>query len=116
MDIGRTSLRIVVGSLFIGHGTQKLFGWFGGHGLEGTGGMMEKLGMRPARRHALLVGTAESGGGALLALGAMTPLATAMLTGSMTTAIRKVHWANGPWITSGGWEYNGVLIAALIGL
>jgi putative oxidoreductase len=109
-------MRVLIGGLFIGHGTQKLFGWFGGHGLEGTGGMMEKLGMRPARRHALLVGAAESGGGALLALGALTPLATAMLTGSMTTAIRKVHWANGPWVTGGGWEYNAVLIAALTAL
>jgi putative oxidoreductase len=109
-------MRALIGGLFIGHGTQKLFGWFGGHGLEGTSGMMEKLGMRPARRHALLAGGAEAGGGALLAAGALTPFATAMLTGTMTTAVRKVHWANGPWVTSGGWEYNGVLIAALTAL
>ena len=116
MKLGAPLMRTLIGGLFIGHGTQKLFGWFGGHGLEGTSGMMEKLGMRPARRHALLVGGAEAGGGALLAFGALTPLATAMLTGSMTTAIRKVHWANGPWVTGGGWEYNGVLIAALTAL
>jgi putative oxidoreductase len=113
MKLGAFLMRALIGGLFVGHGTQKLFGWFGGHGLEGTSGVMEKLGMRPPRRHALLVGTAEAGGGALLALGALTPLATAMLTGSMTTAIREVHWANGPWVTGGGWEYNAVLIAAL---
>jgi putative oxidoreductase len=116
MKLGAPLMRVLVGGLFIGHGTQKLFGWFGGSGLEGTGAMMEKLGMRPPRRHALLSGVAEAGGGALLALGALTPLATAMLTGSMTTAIRKVHWANGPWITQRGWEYNAVLIAAVTAL
>jgi putative oxidoreductase len=113
MKLGAPVMRGLIGGLFIGHGTQKLFGWFDGPGLGGVTGMMEKLEMRPPRRHALLVGAAETGGGALLALGALTPLATAMLTGSMTTAIRKVHWANGPWVTGGGWEYNGVLIAAL---
>jgi putative oxidoreductase len=91
MKLAAPLMRSLIGALFIGHGTQKLFGWFGGPGIAGTSGMMEKLGMRPARRHALLAGAAEAGGGALLALGAMTPLATAMLTGSMTTAIRKVH-------------------------
>ena len=116
MKLGAPVLRGVIGGLFIGHGTQKLFGWFGGPGLTGTTGMMEKLGMRPPRRHALLVGAGEAGGGALLALGALTPLATAVLTGSMTTAIRKVHAANGPWVTQRGWEYNAVLIAALTAL
>jgi putative oxidoreductase len=109
-------MRGLIGGLFIGHGTQKLFGWFGGHGLDGTAGMMEKLEMRPPRRHALLAGAAEAGGGALLALGALTPLATTALTGVMTTAIRKVHAPNGPWVTKGGWEYNAVLIAALAAL
>jgi putative oxidoreductase len=109
-------MRGLIGALFVGHGTQKLFGWFDGPGLDGTSGMMEKLGMRPPRRHAVLAGAAEAGGGALLALGAMTPLATMLLTGSMTTAIRKVHGPKGPWITGGGWEYNAVLIAALTAL
>jgi putative oxidoreductase len=116
MRLGAPVLRALMGGLFIGHGTQKLFGWFNGPGLEGFSGMMEKMQMRPARRHALLAGGAEAGGGALLALGALTPLATAMLTGSMTTAIRKVHAPNGPWVTSGGWEYNAVLVAALMAL
>jgi putative oxidoreductase len=116
MRLGRLALRGLVGGLFVGHGTQKLFGWFGGPGLDGASGMMEKLDLRPPRRHAMLAGGAETIGGALLALGALTPLSTAMLTGSMVTAIRKVHAPNGPWITGGGWEYNAVLIAALTAL
>jgi putative oxidoreductase len=116
MRLGALVLRGTIGSLFVGHGTQKLFGWFGGPGLDGVTGMMEKLELRPPRRHALLVGLSETVGGALLAAGAFTPVATAMLTGSMTTAIRKVHISKGPWNTSGGYEYNAVLIAALAGL
>jgi putative oxidoreductase len=109
-------MRALIGGLFIGHGTQKLLGWFGGSGLDATAETMGKLGMRPPRRHALIAGAAETGGGALLATGTLTPLATTMLTSTMTTAVRKVHWAKGPWVTQGGWEYNGVLIAALTAL
>jgi putative oxidoreductase len=109
-------MRGLIGGLFIGHGTQKLLGWFDGPGLEGTAGMMGHLGMRPPRRHALIAGAAETGGGMLLALGALTPLATTTLTSVMTTAIRKVHAPKGPWVTQGGWEYNAVLIAALTAL
>jgi putative oxidoreductase len=116
MKLGAPLMRTLIGGLFVGHGTQKLFGWFGGPGLEGASGMMEHLDMRPPRRHALLAGAAEAGGGALLALGALTPFATMFLTSSMTTAIRKVHAANGPWVTGGGWEYNAVLIAAFTAL
>jgi putative oxidoreductase len=113
MKLGALVLRGTIGPLFVGHGTQKLFGWFGGPGLEGVSGMMESLELRPARRHALLASVAETLGGVLLTAGAFTPLATSMLTGSMTTAIRKVHGTKGPWVTGGGWEYNAVLIAAL---
>jgi putative oxidoreductase len=116
MKFAAPLMRALIGGLFVGHGTQKLLGWFDGPGLEGTTGMMDTLGMRPARRHALLAGAAEAGGGALLAAGALTPVATMMVTGSMTTAIRKVHRSKGPWVTQGGWEYNAVLIAALTAL
>jgi putative oxidoreductase len=71
------------------------------------------MGMRPGRRHAIAGGGAEALGGALLTLGALTPVAAGLLTGVMTTAIRKVHAKNGPWVTKGGWEYNAVLIAAV---
>ena len=116
MRLGAFALRGLIGGLFVGHGTQKLFGWFDGPGLEGTGGMMEKLEMRPPRRHAVIAGAAETTGGTLLALGALTPVATTLLTSTMTTAIRKVHAPNGPWVTGGGWEYNAVLIAAVTAL
>jgi putative oxidoreductase len=105
--------RLVLGGLFVGHGTQKLLGWFGGHGLDGTAGFFESLGMRPGRQHAIAAGTAETCGGALLALGLATPAAAAAITGVMTTAIRTVHAPNGPWVTDGGWEYPAVIIATV---
>jgi putative oxidoreductase len=111
MDTGRLIARATIGGIFVGHGTQKLFGWFGGPGLEGTAQMMESLELRPGHHQALAASLAETAGGALLALGALTPLAAAMLTGSMATAIRKVHVDNGFWITDGGYEYNLALIA-----
>ena len=116
MDLGRTALRLVVGPLFVGHGTQKLFGWFGGHGLEGTGAFFEKLGLRPGKRQAAAAGTAEALGGALLTLGAVTPVAAGLITGTMITAMRKVHISKGPWVTHGGYEYNLTLIAAVLAL
>jgi putative oxidoreductase len=116
MNIGRVLARMTIGGLFIGHGTQKLFGWFEGPDLEGTAGMMEKLDMRPARRNALAAGVSETAGGALLAAGALMPVAAAMLTGTMTTAIRKVHLDKGVWNTGGGYEFNLALVAAAIAL
>jgi putative oxidoreductase len=111
MNVGRLLLRGVVGPLFVGHGTQKLFGWFGGHGPDATAGFFEKLGLRPGKRHATAAGWSEAAGGALLTLGAFTPVAQAMITGTMVTAIRKVHAPNGPWVTANGYEYNLTLIA-----
>jgi putative oxidoreductase len=113
MGLGTTAIRGTLGPLFVGHGTQKLFGWFDGHGLEATAGGFESMGLRPGKRHAIAAGAAEAAGGALLTLGAFTPLAAGMITGAMVTAIRKVHAKNGPWVTSGGWEYNAVIIAAM---
>lgn len=116
MKLGLTVLRVVIGTLFFGHGTQKLFGWFGGHGIEGTAGFFESLGLKPGRRHATAAGAAEAGGGALVALGFLTPAAAAALIGVMSTAIEKVHMKNGPWVTNGGYEYNLVLIAIMVAL
>jgi putative oxidoreductase len=114
--MGRLLARAAIGGLFIGHGTQKLFGWFGGHGPDGTGKFFESLGLRPGKRNALAAGGVEAGGGALLAAGFLTPVASAGLIATMFTAIRKVHGKNGPWSTDGGWEYNAVLIAALLAI
>jgi putative oxidoreductase len=116
MKIGRLLLRLTVGGFFFGHGTQKLFGWFGGHGIEPTAQMFEGLGMRPGRRNAIAAGAAEAGGGAALALGVATPLAAGAITSVMLTAIHRVHLKNGPWVTNGGYEYNAVLIAAVLAL
>ena len=116
LSLGRLVLRAAIGGLFIGHGTQKLFGWFGGGGLEATGEGFAAIGLVPGRRNALVAGLAESGGGALLALGLATPLAETALISVMLTAIRTVHWKNGPWATNGGYEYNLVLVSALLGL
>jgi putative oxidoreductase len=113
MRVGLFVLRLLIGGLFVGHGTQKLFGWFGGGGLDATAASFESLDMRPGRRHAASAGVTETVGGTLLALGLATPLAAASLIGVMTTAIRKVHLQNGVWASGGGYEYNAVLIAAL---
>jgi putative oxidoreductase len=112
MKLGLAAVRVVVGLLFFGHGAQKLFGWFGGHGLEATGGFFEQIGLKPGRRTALAAGASEAGGGALLALGFLTPLASSALIGVMTQAIRTVHAPKGVWNQNGGFEYNAVLIAA----
>ncbi len=116
MKIGRLLLRLTVGGFFFGHGTQKLFGWFGGNGLEATAQGFEHIGLRSGRRNAIAAGAAEAGGGALLATAVATPLAASVLTATMLTAIRTVHAKNGPWVTNGGYEYNVVLIAAVLAL
>jgi putative oxidoreductase len=114
MKIARLLARLFIGGMFIGHGTQKLFGWFGGPGIEGTTGMMEKLELAPPRANAYAASLSETLGGAAIALGAATPLAAASLIGTMTTAIRTVHLKNGFWSTGGGYEYNLTIIAALL--
>jgi putative oxidoreductase len=116
MKFGRLILRLIVGGYFVGHGTQKLFGWFGGYGPEGTGQFFESIGLRPGKRHAVAAGAAEAGGGALLLAGAATPVAASVLTATMLTAINRVHLKNGPWVSNQGYEYNLVLIAVAIAL
>ena len=88
-----------------GHGAQKLFGWFGGYGVDGTGGFMESLGLRPGRRWAILAGTGEFGGGILTALGMFGPVGPLGIVGSMLMAIFKVHWNKPIWVTAGGSEF-----------
>lgn len=112
MDLALLVLRLAVGLLFVGHGAQKLFGAFGGAGIDGTAATFDKIGLRPARVHATAAGCAELGGGLLLVLGLLTPLAAATITAVMVTAIVTVHARNGVWNTEKGFEYNLVLIAA----
>ena len=116
MRLGIAVLRVVVGVLFMGHGLQKLAGWFGGGGLEGTGRFFEKLRLGPGRAQAAAAGVSETTGGALLTLGLLTPVSAAMLTGVMAVAIAKVHAQNGPWVADNGYEYNLVLISAVFAI
>lgn len=111
MDLALLVLRLVVGLFFVGHGAQKLFGAFGGHGVQGTSQFFESIGMRPGKRNALAAGWAEFLGGALLAFGLLSPLAALLIIAVMTTAILTVHLKNGPWVTDSGFEYNLVLMA-----
>ena len=104
MNVGLLILRVVVGLLLVGHGTQKLFGWFGGHGPEGTGQFFHNIGFRPGKPMAILAGLGEAGGGALVALGFLTPLGAAAVVGTMLNATLSVHRGKGPWTTDGGWE------------
>jgi len=97
-------VRVVQGSLMAGHGAQKLFGSFGGPGLEGTSGFMEMLGMRPGRPWAYMAGLSEFAGGVLTALGLLNPLGPLGVIGSMSMATRKAHWGKPIWVTEGGAE------------
>ena len=109
MDIGLLLLRLTVGLTLATHGTQKLFGWFGGPGLNATGQFFEIIGFLPGRRQALLAGLAETGGGLLLAVGLVTPVAAAIVFSVMLVAAVSVHIKKGFFITNGGYEYTLVL-------
>ncbi|MCI3920039.1 DoxX family protein [Paenibacillus sp. TRM 82003] len=115
-DLGLLLIRVIIGVAFIGHGAQKLFGWFGGYGPKGTGGWFESIGMKPGVVVAVLAGTVELVGGLLFALGLFTPVAALLLAGTMVVAIVKVHGKNGFWATANGYELNLVLLAVFVGL
>jgi putative oxidoreductase len=115
LGMGLLLVRLVVGILFMGHGAQKLFGWFGGYGPKGTGGWMESIGIKPGVAMAVLAGLMELVGGVLFALGWLTPLAAVLITLTMLAAIFKVHGKNGIWATANGYEYPLVIIAVAIG-
>src|SRR5215204_2984163 len=104
-------VRVVQGSLMAGHGAQKLFGSFGGPGLEGTSGFMEMLGMRPGRPWAYMAGLSEFGGGVLTALGLLKPLGPLGVIGAMAMATKKAHWDKPIWVTEGGAELPVLNIA-----
>jgi putative oxidoreductase len=116
MEIGLLLIRVVVGGLLAAHGAQKLFGWFGGHGLRGTGGFLEQLNMRPGRHMAIAAGSAEFFGGALLAIGLVTPLAAVLIGSVMLVATLTAHAGKGPFATNGGWELPAINAAVAIGL
>ena len=112
MSYGILVLRVVLGSIMAAHGAQKLFGWFGGGGPVGTAGSLGQLRFRAPLSMALAAGTAELGGGLLLAAGLLTPLAALAITVVMLNAIATVHWRNGFWNTKGGYEFNLLVLAS----
>lgn len=116
-DLGLLLLRVGTGSVLAAHGAQKLFGWFGGGGIEGTSKAMEAMGFRPGRHSAVAAGLGEAGGGTLLMLGLATPAAGAVAAGAMAGAV-AVHAPAGFFNQSGGFEYPAFLgfTAAAIGL
>jgi putative oxidoreductase len=116
MSLGLLVIRVAVGLLFVGHGAQKLFGAFGGHGPEGTGAFFESQGIRPGRLMALAAGASELVGGALFAAGLLMPVGAALISATMITAMLTVHAGRGLWVTEGGVEYNLVLLAAAFGV
>jgi putative oxidoreductase len=103
-DTGILLVRIVLGLIFMAHGAQKLFGWFGGYGIKGTGGFFETLGFRPGPLFAFLAGVGEFGGGLLIALGLGGPLGAVLATATMIVAIFSVHIQKGFFVQNGGYE------------
>ena len=116
MALGLLLIRLVVGLTFMGHGVQKLFGWFGGYGPKGTGGWLESIGIKPGVLMAVVAGLMELLGGALFALGLWTQVGAALIVLTMLVAIFKVHGKNGYWVTANGFEYNLILIAVAVGV
>jgi len=116
MDIALLIVRLIVGLGLAVHGSQKLFGWFGGGGIAGTAGFMETLGFRPSKAFAALAGLGEFCGGLLIALGFLGALGPALLVLVMLTAIGSVHITKGFLIANGGWELNGLYIAGALAL
>jgi putative oxidoreductase len=120
LSAGLLVARLVLGLLMAGHGAQKLFGWFGGHGLDGTAGFFESLGFRPGRAFAAVAALAELGGGLLLALGLLGPVGPALIISVMVVAALTVHWNQGVFAASNGIEVPllyaaGALALALTG-
>src|SRR5438093_2953953 len=109
MSIGSLVLRVVIGGLFAAHGAQKLFGWFGGYGIKGTGGFFASLGYRPGPLMALVAGSTELGAGLMLAAGFATPLAAAGIVGVMINAILVAKRSAGLF---GGYELDLLYLTA----
>ncbi|MCC7182668.1 MAG: DoxX family protein [Rhodocyclaceae bacterium] len=113
---GALALRIPVGIIFVAHGAQKLFGWFGGYGLEGTGQFFGSIGLNPGYLMALLAGAAEFFGGLALIVGVLVRPAAAALAFAMLVAIFAVHASRGFFLDKGGYEYALALFAASLSL
>lgn len=116
LNTGLLILRIVLGLTFMGHGSQKLFGWFGGGGWTGTQKMITGMGIRPVWFWALVSSLGEFGGGLLVLLGFLNPLGSLGIIATMLTAIIKVHWKAGFWNSKGGLEFPLMNLSAALAL
>jgi putative oxidoreductase len=116
MDAGLVLIRLVIGLMMAAHGAQKLFGWFGGYGLAGTGGFFESLGFHPGRFFATVAALGEFGGGLLVTLGLLGPVGPALVVAVMVVAAISVHWQNGLFATSNGIELPLLYAAGAAGL
>ncbi|RPA57735.1 DoxX family protein [Shewanella frigidimarina] len=110
------ALRLPVGIIFMAHGGQKLFGWFGGYGLEGTGQWMASIGIEPGVLMAFLAGSAELVGGLFILLGLLTRPTAVLLAFTMIIAIASVHISNGLFMANNGYEFALALLAASVSL
>lgn len=115
-DIGLLILRLTMGGLLAGHGSQKLFGWFSGPGLKGTAGWLESLGLNPGTPWATVASASEFGGGMLTALGLLYPLGPMGTMGGMVMATAKAHWGKPIWVTQGGAELPVTNLAIALAL
>lgn len=113
-DLGILLVRILLGAAIAAHGAQKLFGWFGGYGIKGTGGWFESLGFRPGAFFATASGLSEFGGGLLILLGLLGPAGPMLVIATMLVAILSVHIKNGFFAANNGYELNTMYIAAAI--
>jgi putative oxidoreductase len=116
MDTGLLVARLVVGLVMAAHGAQKLFGWFGGYGLAGTGGFFESLGFRPGRFFAAAAGGTEVVSGLLVAFGLLGPLGPAMMIAVMIVAMATVHWQHGLFAQDNGIEVPLLYTTAAVAL
>jgi len=116
MEFGLLVIRVALGLTLAAHGAQKLFGWFGGGGLAGTGGFFAQMGFRPGRVMALLAGLGEALGGLGIALGVLTPFAAALVIAVMSVAIVSVHLEKGFFASNGGYEFPLLNAAVAFGL
>jgi putative oxidoreductase len=108
--------RLILGLLMAAHGSQKLFGWFGGYGLAGTGGFFESLGFRPGVRFATAAALAETAGGVLLTLGLLGPVGPALMLSVMIVAAVSVHWKHGVFAAANGIEVPLLYAAGAVAL
>lgn len=114
--LGALILRVPIGFILAAHGAQKLFGWFGGYGLEGTGQWLESIGLVPGFLMAILAGSAEFFGGLALVIGLLTRPAAAVSAFTMLVAIFSVHISHGLFISNNGYEFALALFAATLAL